>query len=151
MRIRVRGQVLVEFALVLPILLSLLFGTMQFGYAIYTYNNLAKTVSDGARFASMRTYYGTCTAVCSSDTAFITAVKNVVLYGDPSPSGTPNPVVHNLASGNVVITVTAVNNVPATVTVGISGYSMSLPLATVNLGNKPSVTFLYIGRYAHPV
>ncbi len=151
MRARARGQVLVEFSLLSPVLIGLLFAAMQFGYASYTYNNLAKAVSDGARFAGMRTYYGACTTSCSSDTAFFTAVQNVVLYGTPSPTGTPNPIVHNLAAGNIVITVSAVNSVPVTVTVAITNYSMSLPLSTVTLTSKPAAMFPYIGRYAHPI
>ena len=150
MRTRERGQVLVEFALVSPLILALLFGGIQFGYAFYTYNNLAKAVSDGARYASMHTYFGLCTTSCNSDPAFVTAVQNVVLYGNPIPSGSPNPVVYNLASGNVTVTVAAVNNVPTTVTVGITGYSMSLPLSSVTLTNKPAAMFPYVGRYAHP-
>jgi hypothetical protein len=128
----------------------LLFAAIVFGYAFYTYNNLAKAVSDGARFASMRTYFGTCTSTCNSDPAYVTAVKNVVLYGNPSPSGSPNPVVHNLTSGNVTVTVAAVNNVPTTVNVAITGYSLSLPFSSVSLTNKPAAIFPYIGRYAHP-
>jgi Flp pilus assembly protein TadG len=150
MRKRARGQLLVEFALVSPVMLALLFGSIQFGYAFYTYNNLAKAASDGARFASMHTYFGTCTATCVDDAAFFTAVKNVVVYGDPSPIGSPNPIVHSLGTGNVTVTVAAVNNVPSTVTVAITGYSMPLPLSTVTLTNKPAAMFPYIGRYAHP-
>jgi Flp pilus assembly protein TadG len=150
MRRRARGQILVEFALVSPLLLGLLFGAIQFGYAFYTYNNLAKAVSGGARFASMHTYYGVCTTSCTSDTAFSTAVKNVVVYGTPTPSGSPSPVVHGLTTSNVTVTVPAVNNVPTAVTVAITGYSMSLPLTTVTLTNKPAAKFAYVGRYAHP-
>jgi Flp pilus assembly protein TadG len=152
MRRRTRGQVLVEFALVSPLLFALLFGTIQFGYAFYTYNSLAKAVSDGARFASMRTYYGICNSTCTSDTAYFTAVKNVVVYGNPIPTGSPSPVVHGLAIGNVTVTVTAPapQNVPTTVTVAITGYSLSLPLTTITLTNKPAAKFAYVGRYAHP-
>ncbi len=150
MKTRVRGHVLVEFALISPILVTLLFAAVQFGYAFYTYNNLAKAVSDGARFASMRTYYGACTTTCTSDAAYVTAVQNVILYGNPSPTGTPNPIVHSLAANNISITVSAPSGVPTTVTVAITNYSMALPLSTITLTNKPAAIFPYIGRYAHP-
>jgi hypothetical protein len=129
---------------------ALLFGGIQFGYAFYTYNNLAKAVSDGARYGSMHTYSGLCASTCNSDSTFVTDVQNVVLYGNSSPSGSPNPVVHNLASSNVTVTVAAVNNVPTTIAVAITGYSMSLPLSTVALTNKPAAMFPFVGRYAHP-
>lgn len=44
---RVRGQSLVEFALLLPVLLLIIFGVMDFGRAIFQYS----TVAEGARQA----------------------------------------------------------------------------------------------------
>jgi Flp pilus assembly protein TadG len=43
---------MVEFAIVLPVLLMLVFGIVDFGRALYTQNNLASAVREGARFAS---------------------------------------------------------------------------------------------------
>ena len=45
------GQSLVEFALVLPILLLMLMGILDFGRAIFAYNSLANAARDGARLA----------------------------------------------------------------------------------------------------
>ena len=50
-----RGAAAVEFALVLPILLVLAFGIIDFGRLLYTYNNLTSAVREGARFASVQT------------------------------------------------------------------------------------------------
>jgi len=46
-----RGQDLVEFALIAPILFLLLFGLMEFGVAIWHYNTLAQAAREGARAA----------------------------------------------------------------------------------------------------
>lgn len=48
---RVRGQSLVEFALVFPILMLILFGILDFGRAIYTYNTIGNAARDGVRVA----------------------------------------------------------------------------------------------------
>lgn len=45
-----RGQDLVEFALVLPLLVLLFFGIIEFGRAVFTYNTLANAAREGARF-----------------------------------------------------------------------------------------------------
>ena len=50
-----RGAAAVEFALVLPILVVLAFGIIDFGRLLYTYNNLTSAVREGARFAAVQT------------------------------------------------------------------------------------------------
>jgi Flp pilus assembly protein TadG len=51
MRTDVRGQALVETALVLPILLIVLLGIFDFGRAIYAYNTIANAAREAARLA----------------------------------------------------------------------------------------------------
>lgn len=46
-----RGQSLVEFALVLPVLLLLFMGILDFGRAVYAYNTLSNAAREGARVA----------------------------------------------------------------------------------------------------
>lgn len=46
-----RSQALVEFALIAPILVVLVFGIVDFGRAIYTYVTLNQAVNEGARTA----------------------------------------------------------------------------------------------------
>ena len=48
-----RGTALLEFALILPVLVLMVFGTIDFGQAIYVQNTLANAARDGARFASV--------------------------------------------------------------------------------------------------
>lgn len=52
---RSRGQSLVEFALVLPILVILLFGTIQVGVTFGGYNGLINGVREAARYGSVCT------------------------------------------------------------------------------------------------
>lgn len=46
-----RGQSLVEFALVLPVLLLVFMGILDFGRAIFAYNSLSNAAREGARVA----------------------------------------------------------------------------------------------------
>lgn len=48
-----RGQALAEFALVLPILAILLFGTIQLGIVFGAYNGLINSVREAARYGSV--------------------------------------------------------------------------------------------------
>jgi len=48
-RRRERGQELVEFALILPLLLLLIVGIFEFGYIVFAYNTLSNAVREGAR------------------------------------------------------------------------------------------------------
>jgi Flp pilus assembly protein TadG len=50
-RLRTRGQSLVEFALVLPVLLIVLLGIFAFGRAIFAYNAVSNAAREGMRVA----------------------------------------------------------------------------------------------------
>ena len=50
-RQRSRGQSLAEFGLVLPILLLVMMGILDFGRAVFAYNTLSNAARDGARVA----------------------------------------------------------------------------------------------------
>lgn len=51
---RSRGQALVEFALVLPILFLLIFALVDFGRVIYTQNAISQGAREGARWGSVQ-------------------------------------------------------------------------------------------------
>lgn len=48
-----RGAAAVEFALIAPVLLALVFGIIDFGRAMFTYNVLTAAVREGARTAAV--------------------------------------------------------------------------------------------------
>lgn len=62
------GQNLVEFALLLPVLIYILMGIMQFGLIFAVYVTLNNAVREGARWASIYVYDNTLT-VTANDTA----------------------------------------------------------------------------------
>jgi len=134
------GNAMLEFAIGSGILVMAFVGTFQFGYTFVLYNNLENAVSRGARYASLLPYDSTST---TPSVGFSSAVKNMVLYGTPTP-GT-SPVLPGLVATNVNLTVTFTNGVPSAMRVSISGYSINSVFANSTLTNKPQVTYAYQG------
>lgn len=66
-----RGAALVEFAIGATLFLAAMFGVLEFGRALWTHNALADAARRGARYAAIHGPNAT-------------AVKNVVVYGDPA-------------------------------------------------------------------
>jgi Flp pilus assembly protein TadG len=59
---RERGQDLVEYALVLPLLLGLLFGIIQFALILYSYTTIGDAARQAARYGVIGTHASTDTA-----------------------------------------------------------------------------------------
>jgi Flp pilus assembly protein TadG len=108
-----KGQTLVEFALILLLLLTLLFGITEFGRAWYFSNALTNGVRDGARYA----------ATLSNTTSFTAKVKTfttsqvkeaipqdnlqVFVTAVDKNNADKSPVDNNLVAGDAVtVTVT---------------------------------------------
>lgn len=135
-----RGFAMVEFAIGATVLTLVFSGTFQFGYTFYQYNLLRNAVSDGARYASLRTYDS---STPTPSSAFQLAVKNMVVYGDPG--GGSNPIAPNLSTSNVNLNVTYTNGVPTAMSVSMTGYTINAVFGSTTLTNKPSVTYAYQG------
>lgn len=90
---RERGIATIEFTIVVPVLLLLMFGVTEIGRAIVRYNALTKAVQDGARFAAAYALLGSTGAV-NIDAQLLTDVRNVVVYGNAA--GTGNPMLQGL-------------------------------------------------------
>jgi len=138
-----KGSVMVEFAIGAGVLLSAFTGTFQFGYTFLQYNNLENAVARAARYASLVPYDSAST---TPSTAFRTAVQNMVLYGTPTAGSTP--VLPNLATSNVNLTVTFTNGIPSLMTVSITGYTINSIFASQALTNKPQVAYAYQGVWS---
>jgi hypothetical protein len=95
-----RGVATIEFAIVAPVLLLLLFGVTEVGRALVRYNTLTKAVQDGARFAAGEALLGT-TGQVMVDGALTTQVRNVVVYGNSAGNGTP--VLPGLAPAQIAV------------------------------------------------
>ena len=117
------GVALAEFALILPWLLILTFITTEIGRALFQYNILAKSVRDAARYLS--TYN-------PGDTTKFATAKNLVVYGNPSGSG--SPLVIGLTTSlvpNPVWQTAGTAPVINTVTIKVTGYAFTPVVASV--------------------
>ena len=145
-----RGSAFIEFALAATVLIPIFLGTFQFGYGFYVYNLMSSQVRAGARYASLRTYRCGNT---SSMTAYTSAVKNVVRFGNPAGTGTV--IEPGLQDSEVSIGIYDMNGVaadathtPSYVVVKAANYTVDAVITTFNFNGKPSVTMPYIGQYA---
>jgi len=76
-----KGAVAVEFAIVAPVLLAIMFGMIQYGKAFEMQNQLQVAAREGARFASMD-HTGMLSAGQTSNQKLIQEVKNfLATYG----------------------------------------------------------------------
>jgi len=84
---RGRGQALVEFALVLPILLLIILGVVDFGRAVYGYNTIGNAARSGGRVAIVsQTDASIKTAAITAAISLDTQPSDVIVsYGCPSP------------------------------------------------------------------
>ncbi len=139
-----RGSALVELSLAFPVCALLLFGTFQFGFAFFEYSKLQTAVRAGARYAALRSYDS---STATPSDAYLAAVRNVVLYGDPN--GSAQPVVKDLSPANVSVQVTMNGSTPSEVSVGIVNYSFNAVFTRFQWNGKPAAHFRYQGRY-HP-
>lgn len=133
------GSATLELALVFGLLWLLLSGAFRLGYSIYTYQSLLNAVSGAARYAARVDFD-------EPSHTFITAVKNVAVYG--APAGGRAPLVPGLTPTNITVTWTVdAKSVPATITIGITNYTVDAVFQSFTWQSKPSVTVRYAGSY----
>jgi Flp pilus assembly protein TadG len=133
-----RAAAMVEFAIVLPILLLLVFGIIDFGRALYTLNNLTAAVREGARLASTQISPDPTTG--GSMSAVSTAVTNyVVAFGGNSGAPTISETFSGAPPNMQSVTVQIVNYpfTPITPLANLAG------LGTIQM--SPSATFRWEG------
>jgi hypothetical protein len=103
------GAVLVEFAIIVPFLLIMVIGIVEFGYAYYHLNILNKSVQDSARYFSdpliarngnkQNPIDANFSNEVNGDTVDgtnknkITTAKNLVIYGKLSPGDDDSPLL----------------------------------------------------------
>ena len=138
-----RGSATIEFALSFAVLFSVFTGVFQFGYAFYQYNSLESAVRGGARYASLRTYDS---STATPSAAYLAAVRNMVVYGDPN--GGAQPIARGLTPAKVTVTMTFERSIPRRVAVAITNYTIDAVFTSTSLNGKPKATFLYVGRWA---
>lgn len=145
MRRNERGVQLAEAALVLPVLLILLAATAEFGRYFYVYSTLSRATRTAVRHISSREY----------TTTKQTEAKRLALCGNVTTdcaSGTE--ILSGLTMSHFVITPNGGStNLPATVTVEVSGYnyqpifnlgSFVSGVTWANVAVRPKTTMRYM-------
>jgi Flp pilus assembly protein TadG len=85
-RRRSRGQGLVEFALVLPLILLLIFGILDLGRAVFTYNTVSQAARSGGRKAMVDQNRSDvrAAAIAAATTLGLTSTNVAVCFKDPN-------------------------------------------------------------------
>lgn len=129
-----RGAALIEFAFSLILLTSVFTGIFGAASSLSTYNKLVNAVRTGSRYASLRLDGS------APDPKAAQAVRNFVVYGDPSPAAGATPVTPGLSPENVEIVIH-----PGAVTVSIRGFAIDSMFSKIALDGRPTVTFPLTG------
>ena len=140
LKARQRGAVLVEMALVTPILLVLLLVTADLTRAFIEHNTVTKAVRNGARYVATNAFEGS-TGVVNIDAALAIETQNLVVYGSTSPPGGASPVVPGLTLANItVVQIAGTDDIQVSATYALGG--LFGPVLPVNLytGNTISAT-----------
>lgn len=108
-----QGAAATEMALMVPLLVTLMFGGFEAGYYMWNEHRVVKAVRDGARFAGrmpMTAYNCSSGSVVStatvpgSTTTVETAIKNITRTG--TIGGNQKPVIDGWANGGVSLAIT---------------------------------------------
>lgn len=124
------GSAMIEFAGALILLTAVFVGVFQIGYAFLTYGTLVNAVRAGARYSSLRQRGP------AADPELATAVRNLVVYGEPAPPEHARPLVQGLTPSNVEII-----NGPGISTVSLRGFQVDALFTKLKLDGRPTVTF----------
>lgn len=126
-----RGGSLIEFTVVALVFFMMLVGIVAAGNLYYTHNALVEATRRGARYASL------------NPTGSVANVRNVVIYGTPTPANGAVPLVYNLQAANVTVNYSTGADTfgvaKGTVTVVITGYNFPfvLPTRTTSVAMPP--------------
>jgi hypothetical protein len=115
MKTRQSGTAIVEFALILPLLLLLIFVVVEAGRAMYEYGVITKSVRDAARYMSLQT-----------EGEKLNEGRNLVVFGNTAGSGAPVLPGLNLAMVAAPSWSTAGSDpVITVVSIEVSGYTFT--------------------------
>jgi TadE-like protein len=105
---RDRGQTLVEFAIVIPIFLTLLMGVVDFGRVVWAQSSLASAAREAARFAIVHGGSGSnpCPVGPPANTAQIPLPSASCPYPSPSRQAIRDVATNYAMAGGIGLTVT---------------------------------------------
>jgi Flp pilus assembly protein TadG len=132
-----RGVAMVEFTIIVPLILLLIFGITEVGRAIVCYNALTKALEDGARHAAAYGMLGT-TGSVYIDAGLASEIRNLVVYGDAQ--GGTAPLIEGLQTSQISISVPAPGLIEVSATYPYTPV-MGLTLPTFGYGTSPSFAF----------
>ena len=142
MKRRESGHAMIELAFSATVMVACLAGTFQFGYTFYVYNQLVTAVGNGGRYAATRT-------VRAEVDKAETAIRNMVVYGDPQPATEAQPAVAGLTPQQVEVRwVKDESGAPSAVGVSIREFPVNAMFRTFTFSGRPGVEFPYVGKYA---
>ena len=132
---RQRGAVLVEMALVTPIMLILMVAVADLTRAFVDHNTLTKAVRNGVRYVAANAYQGT-TGVVSLNATLVSEARNLVVFGATSPPGGTPAVLAGLTLADITVTqIAGTNDIQITATHTIGGIlGPALPFLPVFYG-----------------
>lgn len=131
--IRLKGQAMVEFALVLPLLILIIMGVFDLGRGIYSYNVISNSAREGARYGIVR---------CDSLTASLPTseranVKNTAIA--KAIGVDPADIAINQDT-DIVLSPDCTFGSSLTVTVHYTFHPLTLFFTTLNLVGKATMT-----------
>ena len=134
------GLAIVEFIICAPLLLFLMFSTMEFGRALMQYNTLTKSVRDSVRHVAGEARFGS-TGSIQLTNALITEGQNLVAYGVRGTPDSPDPLLPNLQPSDV--TITALNTDDIRVAVAYDYQPVFVVLPGFGVGQDRSMQFTF--------
>lgn len=120
---RQRGATLIEFAIGATVFFTAVFAVVEMGRLFWVHNALRDAARRGTRYATIR----------KNDSAGQTAVKNVVVYGDPNANpATATPLVPGLTPAHVNLNYQNYNGLQlssrATVSINNYQFQFAIPM-----------------------
>jgi len=119
-----KGIAMVEFVIVLPICLTLVVATAEFGRAFMQYNTLTQSVRDGIRFLAAKASPGQTGVINITGTVQV-QTRNLVVYGNTSGSG--SVILPGLTAGAVTVSDAGGGNVSIAVAYPYTSIFSSIP------------------------
>ena len=111
-----RAAAAAEMALVLPLLLVIMFGSVELGNYFMNQHSLVKAVRDGARFAARQSFQNYTGCGGSPGGTVVADTQNVVMYGYMSGSAVLTP---NINPSDITLAVTCAPTVAGQEMLGI--------------------------------
>ena len=99
------GLAIVEFTILLPLFLFMLFSILELGRAFYTYTELAKLSRDSARYLSGEVAKGSANPTLITED--VTKAKNLAIYG--VIGGGTDTLIKNLDASHINVTLVGNN------------------------------------------